>query len=41
MPRTLGGLFGWVISTVVVTAAGIFILSRVKPLWRVIVAPDA
>lgn len=41
MPKTLGGLLGWAISTVVVVGVGIFILSRVKPVWRVIVAPTA
>lgn len=41
MPKSLGGILGWAISTVVVVGVGIFILSRVKPLWRVIVAPTA
>jgi hypothetical protein len=37
MPKSLGGLFGWVVSTIIVVAVGIFILSRIPPLWRVIV----
>jgi len=41
MPKSLGGLVGWAFSTVIVVGVGIFILSRVKPLWRVIVAPAA
>jgi hypothetical protein len=36
MPRNLGGLFGWVISTLLVVAVGIFILSRIPPIWRVL-----
>jgi hypothetical protein len=36
MPKTLGGLFGWAISTVIVVGVGIFILSRIPPVWRVI-----
>lgn len=41
MPKTFGGIVGWAISTVVVVGVGIFILSRVRPVWRVIVAPQA
>lgn len=37
MPRNLTGLFGWVISTLVVVAVGIFVLSRIPPLWRMLV----
>jgi len=29
MPKSLGGLFGWVVSTIIVVAVGIFILSRI------------
>lgn len=37
MPKSLGGLFGWVLSTLIVVAVGIFILSRIPPLWRIVV----
>lgn len=40
MPRTLGGLFGYIFSTVIVVAVGIFVLSRIRPLWRVLMAPQ-
>lgn len=38
MPRTIGGLFTWIISTLIVVAVGLFILSRIGPLWRIVVA---
>ena len=37
MPKSFGGLLGWVISTILVVAVGLFILSRIPPVWRVIV----
>lgn len=39
MPR-LGGIVGWVVGTLLVTAVGIFILSR-TPLWSYIFKPSA
>lgn len=41
MPKSAGGLIGWAVSTIIVVAVGVFILSRIKPLWRVIVAQPA
>lgn len=35
MPKSLGGIFGWIISTLIVVTVGIFILSR-TPLWGMI-----
>ena len=32
MPKSLGGLFGWLIGTLLVVAVGVFILAR-TPLW--------
>lgn len=37
MPKSFTGLLGWVLSTMVVVAVGIFILSRIPPIWRLIV----
>lgn len=36
MPKSLGGLVGWTVSTLVVVAVGLFILSRIPPVWRII-----
>lgn len=43
LPTSAGGLLAWVISTLVVVAVGIFILSRIPPVWRVLMpkAPAA
>jgi len=36
MPRQFGGLIGWLISTLFVVAVGIFVLSRIRPLWAML-----
>lgn len=40
MPKSFGGLIGWLISTVIVVAVGIFVLSRIRPVWRVLMPPQ-
>lgn len=41
LPSTAGGILGWVISTLVMVAVGIFILSRIPPVWRVLMPKAA
>lgn len=36
MPRTLGGLVGWLISTVIIVAVGMAIINRIPPLRRLL-----
>jgi len=36
MPKSFGGLFTWVIGTVILVAVGVAILSRIPPLWMII-----
>lgn len=36
MPKSIGGLFAWIVSTLVMTAVGVAILSR-TPIWPRIV----
>lgn len=40
MPKTFGGLLGWLVSTVIVVAVGLFVLARIRPLWNVIMPPQ-
>lgn len=37
LPSTLSGFVGWLVGTLIVVAVGIFILSRINPVWRLIV----
>jgi hypothetical protein len=39
MPRTLGGLFGFVITAVVSVAIGLWIINRVAPLRNIVYGP--
>lgn len=36
MPKTFGGLIGWLFASLLVVAVGLFILSRIPPVWGVI-----
>lgn len=38
MPTTLRGLIAFAISSIIMVGVGIFILSRIPPMWRLIVA---
>ena len=37
MPKSIGGIFGFAIASVIATAVGIAIISRIKPLWAIVV----
>lgn len=36
MPRTLGGLFGFVLMSVLATAVGLYVINRVAPIRNLI-----
>lgn len=40
MPKSFGGLLGWLVSTVLVVAVGLFVISRIRPLWNIIMPPQ-
>lgn len=37
MPKSIGGVFGFAIASVIATAVGIAIISRIPPLWAIVV----
>lgn len=41
MPRTFGGIFAFVLTALVATAVGLYIINRVAPLKRVIYGAQA
>lgn len=41
MPKSAGGLIAWAISSLVIVAVGLFVLSRIAPIWRILVVPRA
>lgn len=36
MPKSAGGLFSWVIATLIVVAVGVAILSRIPMVWGIV-----
>ncbi|HEY4714655.1 MAG TPA: hypothetical protein VIH30_10505 [Aquirhabdus sp.] len=40
MPTKFGGLIGWLVSTLILVAVGIFILARIRPVWRILMPPQ-
>lgn len=36
MPKSLGGLFGWTLGTLVMVAVGVAILSRIPVVWNLV-----